>query len=121
MHSHEFRCGACHRMKNRSGSGLRFILGIQTRVCMGCRQAIEARGAPPKTRPKTFVIGANGKRIKLPQGQQAKFTSAHNVKALPVGIERGFDERYELSPEEVEALKYTGEFSAEWRRLRGLA
>ena len=102
-----FDCATCAKRSHLAGSSVRLVFGIKSRVCMGCRQKIDkAAKAPPKVKPPEFVIGANGKRVKLPDASQKLFTIGGPVIPTKVGGYPGYDTRYTPAPD------FKGEFSA---------
>jgi len=105
--SESFRCGQCHKQRSRTGSGLRLILGVHTRVCSDCVPQHKVKNS----HYAQYVIGASGKRVRVPQGQQAKFMMTA-VTPTTVGLASGVDERYQCTPEEAEELRKTGYYSS---------
>lgn len=41
--SFRFRCGACFRMTDQAGSGVRTVLGMRAKVCARCKLPSRAR------------------------------------------------------------------------------
>jgi len=38
-----FRCSACFRLTEQTGSGVRFLFGVRTKVCGRCKRPLHAR------------------------------------------------------------------------------
>jgi hypothetical protein len=107
-----FECASCHKRREKPGSGLRLILGLQSRVCLSCRTEIDNRRGvmpKPKRRPTSkFVIAADGKRRPVPTKNQATFSvTGHAVIPTVVASHPGFDTRYQVDPTQFKG----GEFS----------
>ena len=107
-----FHCGACHKPRDKSGAGLRSILGVKTWVCLGCRTSLDmASGRMKKStrNPKRRFVGSDGKMVRAPEGKQAKFTVGGGiVHASKVRGYPGVDVRFALTDEE--AARHVGPF-----------
>jgi hypothetical protein len=47
-----FECASCHKRREKTGSGLRLILGLKSRVCPACRATIDSRRGITQKPPK---------------------------------------------------------------------
>jgi hypothetical protein len=101
-----FSCGACHKKRSRTDSGMRLILGVQTRVCNFCK-GLGKMG--PRTKKRKWV-GADG--VVRSNTVDPNWTSS-KVKPTQVAGYPGHDIRTHVPD------TFVGEYTKEWRRLRG--
>jgi hypothetical protein len=66
---------------------------------------------------KRKVIGSDGKLVSQPTDGQMTWTKYGTPCGTPEYV--GYDKRFKASPEETEAIKVNGYYSAQWRQLRG--
>lgn len=96
----DFDCAACAKRSYRLGSSLRMVFGLKSRVCQSCAKKMTKAAKLPD-----FVIGVDGKRVKLPNKAQKLFTSGGKVQPTKVAGYPGYDIRYGVEP------AFRGEFS----------
>ncbi len=87
-----FCCAACQKPRAKISSGLRRVLGVQSRVCLGCKDRIDKKRTVLKKRGK--LVGVDGKLVAQPGEKQRKFTVGGPVVPTTGQNYLGFDSRY---------------------------